>query len=155
MPGVDLAALDAIDWNRTKHAFGPATDVPNLIRSLASPDGDVRRGAWTALYGNLYHQGIVYPATAAAAPFFVKLLEGDDVEDKSEILRYLAVIGEDPDVGRALLPHAPLLESMAVANETAACLALATLERHDKNLSMLVERLYDAQEDPTVRAHML
>lgn len=146
---MDLAGLDSIDWSKTKHAFGPATDVPNLIRSLASPEEDVRRGAWSALYANLYNQGIVYPATVAAAPFFILLLQDENVQGKDEILRYLAVIGDDPDVAKVLLPYVPLFESMN------ACLTLATLEKHDKNLSMLVERLYDAQEDPSVRAHML
>jgi hypothetical protein len=160
MAGVDLAGLETVDWASTKHASGPATDVPNLIRALASPEEDIRRGAWTALYANLYQQGVVYPATAAAAPFFVRLVEGDDVQGKAEILRYLAVIGEDADVAKALIPQVPLLESIAASSEPsetkdAACLALATLEKQDKNLSMTVERLYDAQEDPTIRAHML
>jgi hypothetical protein len=100
----------------------------------------------------------VYPATAVAAPFFVRLLESDQVADKAGILRYLAVISEDADVARALAAHVQLLEKLASGNDeaaAAACLALATLERWDKNLSMTVERLYDAQEDPVVRGHML
>ncbi len=158
MAGANLAGLDKIDWASVKHAFGPATDVPGLIRALTSPDEDVRRGAWSALYGNLYHQGIVYPATTVAAPFFLRLLESDEVPDKAGILRYLAVISEDADVARTLLPNVPLLETMAVGTGDtagAACLALAMLERADKNLAMTVERLYDAQEDPVVRGHML
>lgn len=155
MAGADLSGLDRVDWSSVKHAFGPATDLPGLIRLLVSPEEEIRRGAWASLYQNLIQQGTVFPATSAASPFFIKLLEGEDVPAKSEILMYLAATAESPEIANGLIPSAPLFESLAQANESAACLVLAALEAHDKNLAMLVERLYDAQEDPTVRAHML
>jgi hypothetical protein len=33
-----LEGLDAIHWAEMHHAYGPATDVPDLIRSLLSDD---------------------------------------------------------------------------------------------------------------------
>jgi hypothetical protein len=33
-----LEGLDAIHWAELLHAYGPATDVPDLIRSLLSDD---------------------------------------------------------------------------------------------------------------------
>jgi hypothetical protein len=155
MPGADLSGLDRIDWASIKHAFGPATDVPGLIRTLVTPEEEIRRGAWGALYNNLNHQGTISQATSVTAPFFIALLQGDGVPGKSEILMYLAAIAAHAEVAVGLMPSTALFESLAQANETAACLVLAALEAHDANLAMLVERLYDAQEDPTVRAHML
>ena len=32
-----LEGLDAINWQQLTHAYGPATDVPDLIRKLTSP----------------------------------------------------------------------------------------------------------------------
>jgi hypothetical protein len=107
------------------------------IRALASPT-DVRRGA--ARCGNLYHQGITYPATAVAAPSS-SALEADDVaEKKAEILRYLPS-SAGTEVARfrpARHARVDCLEEMK--DRGAACLALAVLERHDRT-SMTVERL--------------
>ncbi len=32
-----LEGLNDINWQRLTHAYGPATDVPDLIRKLTSP----------------------------------------------------------------------------------------------------------------------
>ena len=64
-----LEGLENIDWRRSRHAYGAATDVPELLRGLASGSEDVRMSAIDALYGNIWHQGDVYPATAMAVPF--------------------------------------------------------------------------------------
>ena len=85
-----LEGLDKIEWDKLGHAYGPAEDVPDLIRDLASPDEGVRNDAWHALHGNIWHQGTVYEATAYAAPFFIELLEAPEVLAKHEILAYLA-----------------------------------------------------------------
>ncbi len=53
--------IDDIPWHELHHAYGPATDVPNILRMLASFDGDTRASAQEALYSNIYHQGTVYP----------------------------------------------------------------------------------------------
>lgn len=71
--------LDEIDWHSLTHAYGPASDVPGQIRDLASPDAETRRQAMHALYGNIWHQGTVYEATAYAVPFLIELLEAQDL----------------------------------------------------------------------------
>ena len=87
-----LCGLDAVPWCNLKHAYGPAIDVPELIRTLASPDGSLRDKAWHELYGNLWHQGTIYEATAYAIPFLIRLLEAPAVPDKQRILLYLAML---------------------------------------------------------------
>src|SRR5207248_2283185 len=83
---------DRIDWAGLSHAYGPAADVPDLLRTLASDDADERREALYELYGNIWHQGTVYQATAHAVPFLVELLQSPGVQDKPEILRLLQAL---------------------------------------------------------------
>src|SRR5262249_6023980 len=45
-----------------------------------------------ALYGNIWHQGNVYQASAYAVPFLAELLWSDDVKDKHEILFLLQAL---------------------------------------------------------------
>jgi hypothetical protein len=46
------------------------------------------------LFGNIWHQGTVYPATAAAIPFLFELLTTPEVLDKSNIAHLLACIAD-------------------------------------------------------------
>jgi hypothetical protein len=87
-----LSGLESIPWHKLEHAYGPATDVPHLLRVLASSDGELRDKAWYTLHGNLWHQGTIYEATAYAVPFFIRLIEGQSVPEKYRILLYLALL---------------------------------------------------------------
>jgi hypothetical protein len=66
-----LEGLDEIDWAALSHAYGPATDVPEWLRSLRSPDPEVRE--WVREDWNIVHQGTGYAATAPAVPFLADL----------------------------------------------------------------------------------
>lgn len=82
--------LDAIDWASLSHAYGSAHDVPALIRGLASSDDDRRIGALDAMYSGLVHQGSVYPASVAAVPHLVEILQHDGVRHRESVLELLA-----------------------------------------------------------------
>lgn len=84
-----LEGLDSIDWKSLEHAYGEASDVPELIRSLASEDSEVRAQALWNLYGNIFHQGTRYEATAYAVPFIFELLMEPSVFDKTKLIKYL------------------------------------------------------------------
>lgn len=84
-----LEGLDAINWHELSHCFGPADDVPDLIRGVASKNQGTRDKAWDALHGNLWHQGSVYEATPHAVPFFVELAENPQVPERDRVLDYL------------------------------------------------------------------
>ena len=81
-----LENLDKIEWQSLNHAYGEASDVPGLIRALASRDKEVREATIYELYGNIYHQGTVYEATSYAVPFLLELLESDEVQGKDDVL---------------------------------------------------------------------
>jgi hypothetical protein len=81
-----LEALDSVNWSELGHAYGPAEDVPDLIRALLSDDAKKREDARWHLWGNIIHQGTVYAATAHAVPFFLELLDSPTVQDKPHLL---------------------------------------------------------------------
>jgi hypothetical protein len=88
-----LEGLDAIDWAELHHAYGPATDVPDLIRSLLSDDPEIVEEALDSLYGTIWHQGTVYQATAYAVPFLIELLDSEAEQAKVGLLGLLGGIG--------------------------------------------------------------
>lgn len=87
-----LAGLEDIDWASLGHAYGSAEGVPNLLRALASPNAEEQQEAIFELFGNIWHQGTVYEATAPAVPFLIELAGCPQVEDRGEILWLLASI---------------------------------------------------------------
>jgi HEAT repeat protein len=89
-----LEKLDTIDWSSLSHAYGAASNVPDLIRALASEDEEEREDAISKLYGIILHQGTVYEATAYAVPFLLELLEADTISGKADILGLLGAIAE-------------------------------------------------------------
>ena len=76
-----LEALDTVPWRTLEHAYGEASEVPRLIRDLASSQEEVRQAAQTTLGFTVYHQGTVYSSTAYVVPFFCELLEATQREE--------------------------------------------------------------------------
>jgi len=83
--------LDTINWSNIKHAYGPATDLPDTLRALAFGDKQQREHAIWELHGNIWHQGTVYEATAYAVPFLLDLVRNNHA-DSLEVLCLLALI---------------------------------------------------------------
>ncbi len=95
MSGVDLLhGLDAVNWSELRHAYGPASDVPAMLRMLRSTDDAELDNSYYALYGTIFHQGSSYDSTAAAVPFLYALLDAKDTprrESLQRLLLFLAV----------------------------------------------------------------
>jgi hypothetical protein len=88
-----LEHLDAIRWAELGHAYGPAGDVPDAIRALASPHAAERRRAREWLWSSLCHQTTIYVATLYAVPFLLELLASPDVQSKDDLLLFLDAVG--------------------------------------------------------------
>ena len=84
-----LEGLDKIDWSRLNHAYGAASDVPGQIRDLVSPNAKKRDHALWSLYGNIFHQGTRYQATAYAVPFLFEIAENQKSPDRHQIIELL------------------------------------------------------------------
>jgi hypothetical protein len=65
----------AIDWARLRHAYGSASNVPELLEAArrAPAGGDYRDEPWFSLWSALCHQGDVYTASYAAVPELVAI----------------------------------------------------------------------------------
>ena len=85
-----LEGLNKIDWHSLDGADGPADDVPDLLKRLASDNDTVRQKALDELFGNLWHQGTIYEVTPFAVPFLIELLADEAVPGKDGILELLA-----------------------------------------------------------------
>ena len=80
------------NWEDLEHAFGSAEDVPNLLIELNSSDTTTRNNALHELFGNIWHQGTVYPATVKAIPALVALLQSPSCHDSQNVALLLACI---------------------------------------------------------------
>lgn len=95
-----LKGLDDVPWSSLTHAYGSASDTPEFIRQLTSPDQQTYQEAAKELFGSLNHQGDIYQASAYAVPFLLELALQPAVQDRDVILALLIGMAE----GR---PYAP------------------------------------------------
>lgn len=100
-----FAGIDEVDWTSMEHAYGPADDVPDLLRGLASADPSEREAALDGMYGAVHHQGDVYACTLACIPFLFELVVDPAVPDRGGIVELLTSIGgidiDEDDIGEA------------------------------------------------------
>lgn len=100
-----FAGIDEVDWASMEHAYGPADDVPALLRGLASADPSEREAALDGMYGAVHHQGDVYACTLACIPFLFELVVDPAVPDRGGVVELLTSIGgidvDEEDIGEA------------------------------------------------------
>ncbi|GKZ22775.1 hypothetical protein AbraIFM66951_004272 [Aspergillus brasiliensis] len=81
--------LDSVNWTSLHHAYDVATDVPDNLRSLLSPNKSDRSDAYKALYSNIFHQTTCYEATVYAVPYLLKILESPGTPARASLISYL------------------------------------------------------------------
>jgi hypothetical protein len=70
-----ILSLDSPRWSSLQHAYGVASDIPDLLRQLDSlPDSQGESEPWWSLWSALAHQGDVYSASFAAVPHVIRAL---------------------------------------------------------------------------------
>ena len=70
-----MLSLDSAQWSQLSHAYGGASDIPELLRQLKSlPSSENDREPWFSIWSALAHQGDVYSASFAAVPHVVAYL---------------------------------------------------------------------------------
>ncbi|MFE7273487.1 HEAT repeat domain-containing protein [Streptomyces sp. NPDC057623] len=95
-----FTGIDDVDWASMGHAYtDSATDVPDLLRDLASDDPARREIALDGMYGAVHHQGDVYDSTVACIPFLFELVTTASVADRGSVVHLLcSIAGErEPD----------------------------------------------------------
>ena len=71
-----MLSLESPAWSALRHAYGPAEDIPSLLRAVATDPAtsSPSEGPWFELWSALYHQGNIYAASFAAVPHVVQIL---------------------------------------------------------------------------------
>ncbi|NED12575.1 PBS lyase, partial [Streptomyces sp. SID9124] len=137
-----FAGIDEVDWASMEHAYGPADDVPGLLRGLASADPAERERALDGMYGAVHHQGDVYPCTLACIPFLFELVTDPAVPDRGDLVELLTSIG-GIDLGEDDEEELDEEEAEGAANYAMAAAAVTA------NAGVFFSLLAD--EDPGVR----
>ncbi|WP_405443657.1 hypothetical protein [Streptomyces niveus] len=158
-----LDGIDDIDWSALTHAYGPADDIPDLLRAAGSPDAARRDPALDELISSLCHQGSIYPATAAAVPFIARLaLEGPGDRLRLMWLLHGAAEGSGPEyqeVRRAVAVALPALLGLAADEDPAVRRAMvwtvAVCEDASLPLLPLLRARLAEERDADVRADLV
>lgn len=75
-----MLPLDSSRWAELEHAYGQATDIPQLLAQLSSlPGSEGDKEPWFSLWSALAHQGDVYSASFAAVPHVIEALSTSPV----------------------------------------------------------------------------
>ncbi|MEU0393130.1 hypothetical protein ABZ208_10185 [Streptomyces sp. NPDC006208] len=171
-----FGGIDEVDWASLEHAYGPADDVPALLRGLASADPEEREAALDQMYGAVHHQGDVYDSTLACIPFLLELVTDPAVQDRGAVIELLTSIGGidldgddelDPDdeefenaanyamAASAVTAGADVFIEVAGADERgvrlAAPLALASLHSDPVRVLRLLRERLTVEPDAEVR----
>ena len=81
-----LAGLEEVDWSELSHAYGPATDVPDLLRAFAFGSHQEREEAREAWSGSIIHQGTYSSAAVAVVPFLAEIILAPSVPDRFDLI---------------------------------------------------------------------
>jgi hypothetical protein len=152
-----MLELSSSRWNDLMHAYGPATDTPQLLRRIhAGPSQE----DWSDLCGSLTHQGGVSQAAYAAVPHVVAACAAASPQDRLDYLAFVAcvIIGYDkkpvpPDLRRDYdqslecarpLAHGMLAENHGYSSTIYVIQAWAALSGRIA-LARIIEGLADAE----------
>lgn len=111
------AALARVNWANLEHAYGPATDVPDMLRTLKNEGLE----PLNIKGGTIMHQGTRYSVTPHVIPCLAAMLTEEKVANRADIVECLLWFSawevEYEECGGKQLP-APMFE-----DEYTLCLA--------------------------------
>ncbi|MCX5409755.1 HEAT repeat domain-containing protein [Streptomyces sp. NBC_00335] len=162
-----LTGLDAHPWASVSHAYGPAEDLPDLLRALAEGDGDAGDAgeAISELYSCILHQGTVYPASVDAVPYLARIVAAAP-PGTAEVLCLLGGLAESDDeweiapgaVRAAVAAQIPLLIPLLAHEDVNVRLLTAWTLGHTGDTEaapVALRSRWTAEADPGVRAELL
>ncbi|GLY32969.1 hypothetical protein [Kineosporia sp. NBRC 101731] len=166
-----IRSLESVDWPSLTHAYGGATDTPDLLGQLRTVDWPE---AVEALYASILHQGTVYPATVAALPFLVEVALDREAPGRLGALQLLSVYGESV-TGSMALASADLAAAARAGLEEVAqellpltgdldpevriaayeCSSHWTIVRDDRDVAVALRERLAAEKDPQARVALM
>jgi hypothetical protein len=81
-----LEGLAQINWASLRHAYGAASNIPELFQAMLAGGKRKRDNALYKLSDLIQHQGTVYSATSAAIPFLYRFLASDLELDRPHLI---------------------------------------------------------------------
>lgn len=84
-----LEQLDRVPWSSLHDVYGPATEIPRILRDLTSVDPALREQAWVDVFSHLLHQGDVAEASAHAVPFLLEMVQSPTMPQRDWLLGFL------------------------------------------------------------------
>jgi hypothetical protein len=164
-PGL-VSEVHAVDWLGLKSTYGSGEVVRDIVLGLASSDEGELRQAWEQISEtHLQHQGTVYPATAAAAPFLCRIALDEATKWRAALIvdvSYLSTGYDEPyapagtaqAVRDAVRPYVGKLLSLWGTDDQVLDLALVTLSiAFPVEAAAIVSQLRDwfGRSEPPVR----
>lgn len=102
---ISCLPLDSPRWDELEHAYGQASDIPDLLRQLASvPSSDADQEPWFSLWSALAHQNDVYDASFAAVPHVVRVLATSPLTADFSYFQFPAVVETWRQQGDVAIP---------------------------------------------------
>ncbi|GAA4932145.1 HEAT repeat domain-containing protein [Streptomyces coeruleoprunus] len=158
-----LDGLDAHPWVETRHAYGSAEDLPDLLRALAGSDPAAAEEAVSELYGSVLHQGTVYAASVDVAPYLARVAAAG--HRTADVLALLGGLAESEDehavapgaVRAAVAAQLPLILPLLDAPDPDVRQAAACAAAHTRDAAALpvLRRRWQEESEPVVRAELL
>ncbi len=88
-----MLSLDSPRWQELEHAYGWATDTPELLLQLSNfPKSEGKSEPWFSIWSSLAHQGDVHSASFAAVPHVVAILASNPLRCDSAYFQFPAWI---------------------------------------------------------------
>jgi hypothetical protein len=116
--------LDSPRWSQLRHAYGPATNTPSVLRRIYAGADE---HAWEELFGAVVHQGSVSPAAYAALPHVVAAAEARRPSERIMFLVFAGSVAEGIDAEPV---PADLISDYETAVVRARSMALEVLRGH-------------------------
>ena len=102
--------LASVPWDELEHAYGPAGDVPDLLRRIPKARGNKLNELAGELWSRVLHQGTFYSASPAVARWMAEALPEADAEHQEFYYTMLGDFGSSARLsfkaGRAIECHA-------------------------------------------------
>jgi hypothetical protein len=77
------AFIDTVAWGELEHAYGAASDIPPLLKQIATLKGRKLHEPIGELYSRVLHQGTIYSASPPVAQVVIEMLGSADLEQKT------------------------------------------------------------------------
>lgn len=173
--------LAGIPWQELEHAFGPATDLPEILGALSGSHGRKLRNAMSELCGRVLHQGTIYSASPPVVRELIPMSAKVNGQDRAvfyEVLTEFAsssrqaihdgraipcCSGGDPEHGKAILGSlldardqfvADLGNAQPFLRRLAGSLLCCSAEAGSDS-ALLVRHQYEVESDAAVRLDFL